>query len=70
MAKRWSGRAWQVHTGNEDIPLPSIIKTGKGLNVPTSFTIAVTLSLGLKGLIPIKMNRPLGGALHMLLGVV
>lgn len=40
-----------------------IINTGKGFSVPKSFTAAGTSFLGRKGLIHIKMDRPLGGVL-------
>lgn len=60
---RWHGGGWQVHTASKAIPPPSVINAGKGHNVPKSFTAAATLSLGLKGSIPTKMDRPLGGVL-------
>lgn len=40
-----------------------LINTGKVFNAPKSFTAAETSSLGQKGLIHIKMDRPLGGVL-------
>lgn len=63
IAKKWHGGGWQVCTASKDIPPPSVINAGKGHNVPKSFTAAVILSLGLKGSILTKMDRPLGGVL-------
>lgn len=40
-----------------------LINTGKVFDAPKSFTAAETASLGLKGLIRLKIDRPLGGVL-------
>lgn len=40
-----------------------LINTGKVFDAPKSFTAAETASLGLKGLIRLKTDRPLGGVL-------
>lgn len=55
--------SWQVHSGSRDSLPSTVTNIGKGLKAPKSFSISGISSMGLKHLIPIKMDRPLGGVL-------